>query len=155
MVMAISHWNCLLKVVGNFSSLKVLQIKHVSKVYLILATGFWFESRINSGKTRGIHRPNNYNICYINKNVMQNTAVGQSFHFTAKLNSILRTVGNILSKVLHKTVTDAEQQKGISGTSWFQIYRKEYSWLQWSWSKVLLRIWENRNLFFLASCVSG
>lgn len=48
---------------------------------------------------------------------MQNTAVDQSFHFTVQLNSILRAVGNILSKVLHKTVTDAEQQKEIAGTS--------------------------------------
>lgn len=48
---------------------------------------------------------------------MQNKAVGQSFHFTVQLNSILRDIGNILSKILHKTVTDAEQHKGISGTS--------------------------------------
>lgn len=62
---------------------------------------------------------------------MQNTAEGQSFHFTVQLNSIQRAIGNILSKVLYKTVTDAEQEKGITGTSWFQIYRKEYNWLQW------------------------
>lgn len=48
---------------------------------------------------------------------MQNTAVGLSFHFTVQLNSIQRAVGNILSKVLCKTVTDAEQEKRIAGTS--------------------------------------
>lgn len=87
---------------------------------------------------------------------MQNTAVDQSFHFTVQLNSILRAVGNILSKVLHKTVTDAEQQKEIAGTSWFQIYRKECSWLQWELVQGLTEDLRKQKLFFfLASCVSG